>query len=82
MRPWRRRSPTSRTRDSASWFRTLAAQPPQAVEVETNGAWYPGVLRDWRRVDRTWEALTCYADGQGLRLLEWVAPDRVRQCSD
>jgi hypothetical protein len=59
--------------------------PPKTVLVRRDGRWLDGELRGWRRdvthmpnVD-AWLAFVCYAESAGLRWLEWVAPERVRE---
>jgi hypothetical protein len=53
--------------------------PPKLVVVRRDDTWHDGELRAWRRDADGWLGFVCYAESAGLRWLEWVAAERVRQ---
>ena len=56
--------------------------PPKLVLVSRDGRWLDGELRGWRRDHVGWLAFVCYATSPGLRHLERVDAERVREGSD
>jgi hypothetical protein len=53
--------------------------PPKLVVVHRDDHWCDGKLHAWRRDPDGWVGYVRYAVSPGLRHLEWVAGDRVRQ---
>jgi hypothetical protein len=53
--------------------------PPRTVLVQRDGRWLDGDLRAWRRDAYGWLGYVCYAESAGIRYLEWVDADRVRE---
>ena len=53
--------------------------PPRAVDVEQDGAWWPGRQMAWAQWDgRGWMAYATWSTSPGQRYLTWVKADRVR----
>jgi hypothetical protein len=53
--------------------------PLTPVTVRRDGRWYGGQLRAWRQDHHGWLADVLYAVAPGLRYLEWVPAERVRE---
>jgi hypothetical protein len=53
--------------------------PPKIVVVGRDDAWHDGELRAWRRDLDGWRGYVRYAVSPGIRYLEWVAAERVRE---
>jgi hypothetical protein len=53
--------------------------PAKPVLVRRDGRWLDGDLRAWRRDVDGWLGFVCYAEAAGLRWLEWIAAERVRE---
>jgi hypothetical protein len=54
-------------------------QPAKPVLVRRDGRWLDGELRGWRREAHGWLGYVCYSESAGLRWLEWVDAERVRE---
>jgi hypothetical protein len=55
--------------------------PPKLVVVHRDDLWCDGELHAWRRDPDAWRGYVRYATSPGLRFLEWVAAERVREAS-
>jgi hypothetical protein len=56
------------------------ANPTKLVLVERDGHWHLGELRAWRRADDGgWLANVIYSVAVGIRHIDWVEAERVRQ---
>jgi hypothetical protein len=53
--------------------------PPKLVTVQRDGRWYDGQLRAWHRDADGWQANLVYEVAVGIRYLDWVPAERVRQ---
>jgi hypothetical protein len=53
--------------------------PPKLVLVRRDDQWCDGELRAWRRDVGGWLGYVRYAVSPGMRHLEWVAAERVRE---
>jgi hypothetical protein len=52
---------------------------PLLVEVEHEGRWYAGTLREWARWDETgWRGMCNWEVAPGSTFLKWVPEARVR----
>lgn len=45
---------------------------PGHVWVILHGATYAGLALQWRRSGESWEALTTYADSEGVVITQWL----------
>jgi hypothetical protein len=53
--------------------------PPKPVVVRREDHWHDGELSAWRKDLDGWLGYVRYAVSPGMRFLEWVDADRVRQ---
>jgi hypothetical protein len=53
--------------------------PPKLVLVRRDDHWCDGELRAWRRDLDGWVGYVRYAVAPGMRYLEWVSAERVRE---
>jgi hypothetical protein len=53
--------------------------PPRTVVVRRDSQWLDGELRAWRRDDVGCLGYCCYSESAGLRWLEWVDAERMRE---
>jgi hypothetical protein len=51
------------------------------VLVRRDGRWLDGDLRAWRRDVDGWLGFVLYAESAGIRYLEWVDAERVREAA-
>jgi hypothetical protein len=53
--------------------------PPRLVAVRPDGHWCDGEQRAWRRDVDGWLGYVCYSESPGVRWLEWLDAERVRE---
>jgi hypothetical protein len=53
--------------------------PPKLVTVRRDDRWCDGGLRAWRRDDVGWRGFVCYGAEPGLRWLEWIDAEQMRE---
>ena len=56
-----------------------SVRPPQRVVVARDDTWHLGHLEAWQRDGPDWRAFVRYSTGTGMRHLEWVDAERVRE---
>jgi hypothetical protein len=57
----------------------VLVEPAKVVLVRRDGQWYDGELRAWRKSANGWLANVRYSVAPGMRYLEWVDAEGVRQ---
>ena len=57
----------------------MPVRPTQLVLAERQGHWHQGELRAWQQWQDGWHEFVCYAVAAGMRYLEWLPADRLRQ---
>jgi hypothetical protein len=57
----------------------LLVNPPKLVTVHRDGRWHDGQLSAWRHDIDGWRAFVSYSVAPGMRYLEWLPAERVRE---
>jgi hypothetical protein len=62
-------------------LRHVPVRPVKAVTVERDGRWQRGELSAWQRWPDGWHGFCLYGVAPGMRYLEWLPAERVREAA-